>query len=321
MSVSIQVAIRCRPLAFRNELGVSLYQNSENEGEVNLLNSRYTQNTRWAFTYSWWSGYNYQNYLAKPNSEADKMELISQEKVYNIIGPKIKKQLLDGSAVVLFAYGLSGSGKTYTVFGPDATDQPNAWFKHAKPNQEWGIFPRLAYEIFNMKKDEWKITMKYFQNVVDIVRDLMSPMADEQYYKNGMRKDDDGFMDISWCSSKLLNSWDELRTTFRKCNVRKAISSTQFNHHSTRGHCIMTFEVQKPNEFINGMKDCGRIYICDLAGTEPAGDIVYGKYEKKVLTLNKVTKNTAVLGGDFFQKQLYVFRPRESTGDFTPRLN
>ena len=123
MSVSIQVAIRCRPFAFRNELGVSLYQNSENEGEVNLLNSRYTQNTRWAFTYSWWSGYNYQNYLAKPNSEADKMELISQEKVYNIIGPKIKKQLLDGSAVVLFAYGLSGSGKTYTVFGPTSSSQ------------------------------------------------------------------------------------------------------------------------------------------------------------------------------------------------------
>jgi hypothetical protein len=45
----------------------------------------------------------------------------------------------------------------------------------------------------------------------------------------------------------------------------------------------MTLEVQKPNEQIVGMKDCGRIYICDLAGTEPAGDIVYGKYEKSVL--------------------------------------
>lgn len=31
---------------------------------------------------------------------------------------------MSGNAVVLFAYGLSGSGKTFTVFGPDAVDEP-----------------------------------------------------------------------------------------------------------------------------------------------------------------------------------------------------
>ena len=66
-----------------------------------------------------------------------------------------------------------------------------------------GIFPRLAYEIFNMKQDGWKISMKYFQNVVDTVRDLMSSSAEEQHYKNGMRKDPDGFMDIEWCGTKV----------------------------------------------------------------------------------------------------------------------
>ena len=29
-------------------------------------------------------------------------------------------------------------------------------------------------------------------------------------------------------------------------------------------------------------KQKGRVYVCDLAGTEPAGDIVSAKYEKKV---------------------------------------
>jgi hypothetical protein len=28
------------------------------------------------------------------------------------------------------------------------------------------------------------------------------------------------------------------------------------------------------------MKLRGRVYVCDLAGTEPAGDIVYAMYEK-----------------------------------------
>jgi hypothetical protein len=31
-----------------------------------------------------------------------------------------------------------------------------------------------------------------------------------------------------------------------------------------------------------GMKQRGRVYVCDLAGTEPAGDIVHAIYEKKV---------------------------------------
>ena len=47
--------------------------------------------------------------------------------VYDQVGGKIKADLVDGNAVVLFAYGLSGSGKTFTVFGPDAVDIPEAW--------------------------------------------------------------------------------------------------------------------------------------------------------------------------------------------------
>ena len=135
---------------------------------------------------------------------------------------------LPRNALIVFT-GLSGSGKTYTVFGPDATDAPEAWFKHSEPHNGWGIFPRLAYDIFQEKKDNWKITMKYFQNVVDTVRDLMSPNAEEQHYKNGMHKDADGFTDIDWCCSKVITSWNHLREEFQKANTRKAISPTQFN--------------------------------------------------------------------------------------------
>ena len=37
MSVSIQVAVRCRPFVCDDELGVSMFQNSEDEGEINLI--------------------------------------------------------------------------------------------------------------------------------------------------------------------------------------------------------------------------------------------------------------------------------------------
>ena len=81
-----------------------------------------------------------------------------------------------------------------------------------------------------------------------------------------MRKDPDGFMDIEWCSSKVIHSWDDLRRTFQIANARKAIASTQFNHVSTRGHCIMVFEVEMPQPDNPDIKQRGRLYVCDLAG-------------------------------------------------------
>ncbi|KAG2759601.1 hypothetical protein PC129_g7862 [Phytophthora cactorum] len=281
MSVSIKVSIRCRPFTCDDKLGVVMTQNGEEEGDVELINSTYST-TRFPFSYAWWSAYGYKRHIQGDTLQADNMTLVDQQMAYESVGRKIKADLMGGNAVVLFAYGLSGSGKTFTVFGPDAVDIPEAWFKHEDPHPLWGIFPRLAYELFKEKQDGWKISMKYFQNVVDTVRDLMSPVAQEQQYKSGMRKDPDGFTDIDWCQSVVLKDWNDLRRTFMAANAKKAIAPTQFNHQSTRGHCIMTLEVEKPDPEREGMKQRGRVYVCDLAGTEPAGDIVYAEYKKVV---------------------------------------
>ena len=277
---SIQVIMRCRPFTLEDRLGVRMRTISPTEGDVELLNTQYTKN-RFAFGYSWWSAYGFNHHVdAEDVAIAESMELVNQDMAYERVGEKIKADVLGGDTVVLFAYGLSGSGKTFTVFGPDAMDTPDAWFKHETPHPLWGIFPHLAYDVFALKQENWKISMKYFQNVVDIVRDLMSHSGEEKSYKTGMQRDKDGFMDITWCESKVLADWDDMRHTFLTANARKAIAPTQFNHQSTRGHCIMTFEVEKPDPDNEGVKQKGRVYVCDLAGTEPAGDIYFADYKK-----------------------------------------
>jgi|Transcript_75102 hypothetical protein len=196
--------------------------------------------------------------------QAESMELINQNAVFEQCGNEIRDNVLAGDAVVMFAYGLSGSGKTYTVFGPDAPDVPEAWFKHMEPIEAWGLLPRIAYDIFKLKSDGWSVKMKYFQNVVDIVRDLMDPVGQERVYKNGMRRDQDGFMDIEWCKSVPIKDWKDLTDKFQEANSRKAISPTQFNHQSTRGHCIMVLEVEKPKDENPDMKSkvCGWEVSC-----------------------------------------------------------
>jgi len=101
------------------------------------------------YTWSWWTCNNYDRYLREEDQPtADSMKYIGQDAVYHATGTKVMGDLMEGNAVVLFAYGLSGSGKTFTVFGPDAADSPDAWFKHQEPHPLWGLYPHLAYDLF-----------------------------------------------------------------------------------------------------------------------------------------------------------------------------
>ncbi|CAN0127113.1 unnamed protein product, partial [Hapterophycus canaliculatus] len=84
MSVSIKVAVRCRPFTIDDNLGVNLTQCSEEEGEasleIDILNSNYST-TRFAFTYAWWSAYGFSRHVKNNAAQAADMELIDQEKV------------------------------------------------------------------------------------------------------------------------------------------------------------------------------------------------------------------------------------------------
>ena len=68
MSVSIKVAIRCRPFTVDDKLGVKMRQTDEEAGEVELINCEYTTK-RFPFTYSWWSAYGYKRHLIGEHSD------------------------------------------------------------------------------------------------------------------------------------------------------------------------------------------------------------------------------------------------------------
>ena len=210
---------------------------------------------------------------------------VTQEDVYERIGKAMLDNLIKGQAIVMFAYGLSGAGKTYTVFGPDDPKRKDAWFKSATPQKQWGLFPRIAYEMLNLanehKKDGWVVRVKYFQNVVHDVIDLFSDKkVPERHPFKEMHKDIHGFMDIRWIKPKVITSWDELLKLLEKANKLKYIAPTQFNPSSTRGHCILFYEVDMPMKMRSGKKviKTARMYVCDLAGAEPAHSVHYANY-------------------------------------------
>ena len=137
--------MRCRPFVEKGDLGIKLEQTGDGPagGEVNVINSKYTQ-TRFGFAYAWWSAHNAAKYCEKDKEIANGMEFIDQDKAYDACGEKVKENLLDGSAVVMFAYGLSGSGKTFTITG-----RPDSIVKFGSGDATDGLVIRAVESLYN----------------------------------------------------------------------------------------------------------------------------------------------------------------------------
>jgi hypothetical protein len=323
-AVALQVLIRCRPFAKRDKLGVLIVRGEESS-EVELLSEDGSRFGRWGFTRAWWSAVGYEDYTDEASASLAREHGLdkwtSQEDVYSDVGAQMKTQFMEGNAVVMFAYGLSGSGKTYSVFGPDMVGMPEAWFNFAEPHRDWGVFPRLAYDIIHNEasngvgKLKWSMSLKYFQNVVDRILDLLtgdgdgeegasgvsgasgasgagwatSPLpsprspahtprtphksmggrrssdvklgqvegVEDRHINEGFHVDSHGFVDITWCRRRTIDTWTELTETFKRANGRKAIAPTQFNNASTRGHCILVFEAKMPHPTHAGVTRIG----------------------------------------------------------------
>ena len=216
---------------------------------------------------------------------ADMMEnkdriFCSQERVYELCGIPMRTDMQAGKPVIIFAFGLSGSGKTYTTFGLDKDDNPNSWFQMDGPEDpragsQWGLFPRLAYDFYQDKaaNPAIKIKLVFMQNVVNEVFDLLGGGQDTI---SSMRTDKGGFCYhpsfVGGGFGEACPTFEKLCDVFRKAASSKQIAPTQFNPQSTRGHVVVVFVVVQPD----GKE--GRFYVCDLAGAEPAAEVQYYDY-------------------------------------------
>ena len=145
VDVTLKVLIRCRPFSEDDQLGVFISDRPGEKSEIELVNGEH--GSRYAFQYSWWSAFGYEKHMQPDDNgyaaQAEEIPLVSQEDIYKSIGTKMLDLILGGEVVVLFAYGLSGSGKTYTVFGPDMMSDPEStrtvWTRRLVQSLEWSL--------------------------------------------------------------------------------------------------------------------------------------------------------------------------------------
>ncbi|KAH7832450.1 kinesin 8A [Monocercomonoides exilis] len=193
-----------------------------------------------------------------------------QEEVYKNSAKKIVPFVFDGFNCSIFAYGATGSGKTYTMLGNEIVGL--------------GIIPRVLNDIyshFKIKQNEndFHLFLSYMEVYNEKIRDLLNDSTSEDFRpfltseRNlEIREDVNGGISVCGLSVHSPSSIDEALSLISFGNRSRAVASTEANALSSRSHAILqiTIESMKKTKEQDPVFISGKLSLIDLAGSERA---------------------------------------------------
>ncbi|CAH1099428.1 unnamed protein product [Psylliodes chrysocephalus] len=184
-------------------------------------------------------------------------EKCNQIELYSNVAVPIVEQVLEGYNGTIFAYGQSGTGKTYTMIG----DVGNPDHQGIIPN----IFSHIFAQITLAKNDySYAVTVTYLEIYNEEIRDLLSETPER---KLTLRERPKLGVYITDLLGFTVNSLEAVTEILMKGNKNRATSSTKLNDISSRSHAIFTILVETKNN-LTGKRTFGKINLVDLAGSE-----------------------------------------------------
>ncbi|KAI9115964.1 hypothetical protein K1719_012894 [Acacia pycnantha] len=158
--------------------------------------------------------------------------------------------IFNGCNATVFAYGATGSGKTYTMQGTE--EQP-------------GLMPLAMSEILSIcQSTGGTAQISYYEVYMDRCYDLLEVKAKEI----SVMDDKDGQIHLRGLSQVHIHTMSEFMETFSTAVQRRKVAHTGLNDVSSRSHGVLVISVSTP--FTDGTKGsvCGKLNLIDLAGNE-----------------------------------------------------
>ncbi|KAI8097850.1 kinesin-domain-containing protein, partial [Gilbertella persicaria] len=191
-------------------------------------------------------------------------EETTQQEVYQSVAEPILEDVLKGFSCTIFAYGQTGTGKTYTMEGDLRQSVRGSAANNA------GVIPRTIYNLFRIldkQEKEAHVTVSMLELYNEELRDLLSAENDRTEVKildNGSNVIVKGVKD-----HPIITAEDGLE--IMKRGVKKRMTAaTNCNEKSSRSHCIFTITVNQPFRKSTGEEVIltGKLNLVDLAGSE-----------------------------------------------------
>ena len=167
--------------------------------------------------------------------------------------------VLDGFNGTIFAYGQTGTGKTYTMEG--LRNDPEK--RGVIPNSFEHIFSHIAKSV----NQQYLVRASYLEIYQEEVRDLLSKTLGK--YLELKERPDTGVY-VKDLSSFVCKSVSEIEHVMSVGNQNRAVGPTNMNEHSSRSHAIfiITVECSEPDDEGNSRIRVGKLNMVDLAGSE-----------------------------------------------------
>lgn len=164
----------------------------------------------------------------------------------------------DGYNVTMFAYGQTGAGKTFTMYG-------------TKGNE--GTAPRTIHEIYRVCEqgsDRFTYTVMgsmlelYCNAIVDL---LAKGNPNQSKAKLNIRQEKNGAVYMEGLTEEQCNTAEELMAMMDRGNDQRTVAATAMNSESSRSHLVLLIKIISVNkETKETLK--GKMLMCDLAGSE-----------------------------------------------------
>ncbi|XP_067295928.1 uncharacterized protein [Pseudorasbora parva] len=192
---------------------------------------------------------------------------------------------IDGFNVCIFAYGHTGSGKTFTMVGDRDRRNP-------------GIIPRTFTKIFeiiqdNESKFEFKVSAYMLELYNDRLQDLFVSPAEAFNKRIEIKRDRKGLVFAQGAETKEAASAGELFALFEQGCANRHIAATKMNVESSRSHLIIGIMIESRN-LTNGSVSFGKLSLVDLAGSERAAKT--GAKDDQLKEANAINKSLSALG-------------------------
>uniref|UniRef100_J3LJ82 Kinesin motor domain-containing protein n=1 Tax=Oryza brachyantha TaxID=4533 RepID=J3LJ82_ORYBR len=184
-------------------------------------------------------------------------------------------QVLDGYNVCIFAYGQTGTGKTFTMEGTE---------------RNRGVNYRTLEELFKIAEERKEtVTYNLSVSVLEVyneqIRDLLASSPSSK--KLEIKQAGEGSHHVPGIVEAKVENIKEVWDVLQAGSNARAVGSNNVNEHSSRSHCMLCIMVRAKN-LMNGECTRSKLWLVDLAGSERlAKTDVQGERLKEAQNINR----------------------------------
>ncbi|KAI5674373.1 hypothetical protein M9H77_14737 [Catharanthus roseus] len=286
--VNVQVLLRCRPFS-EEELKNNAPQVvtcNDYQREVSVSQSIAGKHIDRVFTFDKVFG---------PSAQ--------QKDLYEQAVVPIVHEVLEGFNCTIFAYGQTGTGKTYTMEGE--CKRAKAGPKGELP-PEAGVIPRAVKQIFDTLESqnaEYSVKVTFLELYNEEITDLLAPddisrvaVEDKQRKQLPLMEDGKGGVLVRGLEEEIVTSASEIFTLLERGSAKRRTAETLLNKQSSRSHSLfsITIHIKEATPEGEELIKCGKLNLVDLAGSENISRS--GAREGRAREAGEINKSLLTLG-------------------------